>query len=43
MLKSQFDTLETPQQDEPDVLHVNIDGSFEEVVERCAQVLTPYL
>ena len=43
MLKSQFDTLETPQQDEPDVLHVNIDGSFEEVVERCAQVLEPYL
>ncbi|KAE9528322.1 gluconokinase [Testudinibacter aquarius] len=43
MLKSQFDTLEVPQQDEPDVLHIDIDGSFEEVVERCITALKPHL
>ncbi|TNH07262.1 gluconokinase [Testudinibacter sp. TR-2022] len=43
MLKSQFDTLEVPQQDEPDVLHIDINGSFEEVVERCITALKPHL
>ncbi|AHG74681.1 Thermosensitive gluconokinase [Mannheimia varigena USDA-ARS-USMARC-1296] len=35
MLQSQFNTLEIPQADEPDVIFIDIDGSFEEVVERC--------
>lgn len=43
MLKSQFDTLQVPQQDEPDVIHIDIDGSFEEVVERCEKALKPLL
>ncbi|TNH05063.1 gluconokinase [Testudinibacter sp. TR-2022] len=43
MLKSQFDTLEVPQQNEPDVLHIDINGSFEEVVERCITALKPHL
>ncbi|MGR3806748.1 gluconokinase [Pasteurella testudinis] len=43
MLKSQFDTLEVPQQDEPDVIHIDIDGSFEEVVGRCEAALKPLL
>lgn len=43
MLKSQFDTLEVPQEDEPDVIHIDIDGSFETVVERCIQALKPLL
>lgn len=43
MLKSQFDTLEVPQAEETDVLAVNIDGSFEEVVERCVEALKPFI
>ncbi|VEH67854.1 thermosensitive gluconokinase [Rodentibacter pneumotropicus] len=43
MLKSQFDTLEVPQEDEPDVIHIDIDGSFETVVERCVYALKPLL
>ncbi|MGR6980102.1 gluconokinase [Testudinibacter sp. P27/CKL/0425] len=43
MLKSQFDTLEVPQQDEADVIHIDIDGSFEEVVARCEGALKPLL
>lgn len=43
MLKSQFDTLEIPRDDEPDVIAVNIDGSFDDVVERCIQGLKPYI
>ncbi|BFU59478.1 MULTISPECIES: gluconokinase [Rodentibacter] len=43
MLKSQFDTLEVPGTDEPDVLHIDIDGSFEEVVARCISALEPFL
>lgn len=43
MLKSQFDTLEVPQEDEPDVIHIDIDGSFETVVERCIRALKPLL
>lgn len=43
MLKSQFDTLEVPQADEADVIHISIDGSFEEVVERAMQALKPLL
>lgn len=43
MLKSQFDTLEIPQADEPDVIPIDVNGSFEEVVEKCVQALKPYL
>lgn len=43
MLKSQFDTLEVPQAEETDVLAVNIDGSFEQVVERCVEALKPFI
>ena len=43
MLKSQFDTLEVPGADEPDVIHIDIDGSFDEVVERCINALKPLI
>ena len=43
MLKSQFDTLELPQLDESDVLPVDIDGTFEEVVERTIKTIKPFL
>ena len=43
MLKSQFETLEVPGQDEPDVIHVDISGSFEQVVERCVEALKPLI
>lgn len=43
MLKSQFETLEVPQADEPDVIHISIDGTFEEVVERCVKALAPLI
>ncbi|ABM04634.1 gluconate kinase, SKI family [Psychromonas ingrahamii 37] len=35
LLKSQFDALELPQEDEKNIIKIDIDGSFEEVVERC--------
>jgi gluconokinase len=35
LLKSQFDTLETPDQTETDVVVISIDGSMERVVHRC--------
>lgn len=34
LLQSQFDALEEPGADEPDVVCIDIDGSFDEVVER---------
>ena len=43
MLRSQFDTLEVPQADENDVYPIDIDATFEEVVERCVQVIKPLL
>ncbi|WP_040976258.1 gluconokinase [Necropsobacter massiliensis] len=43
MLKSQFDTLEVPQADETDVIPIAVDGTFEEVVERCIAALKPFL
>lgn len=43
MLKSQFATLEIPQADEDDVLPIDIEGEFDEVVERCVQALQPLL
>lgn len=43
MLKSQFATLEVPQTDEPDVIHIDISASFEEVVEACIQAIQPHL
>lgn len=39
LLKSQFDTLEMPAADEADVIQVSIDGTFEEVVQRCIQAI----
>ncbi|MEH2921900.1 gluconokinase [Samsonia erythrinae] len=39
LLKSQFDALEEPGSDEPDVLKVDIDGTREEVVQRCIEAL----
>lgn len=43
MLQSQFDTLEIPQADEPDVIPISIEGSFDEVVARCIKALTPLI
>lgn len=43
MLQSQFDTLEIPQADETDVIFIDIDGNFDEVVERCVQAIQPLL
>lgn len=43
MLRSQFATLEVPQADETDVYHVNVDAAFDEVVERCIEVIQPFL
>lgn len=39
LLKSQFSTLEEPGSEEPDVLAVDIDASFEQVVDRCVQTI----
>lgn len=39
LLKSQFDALEEPDSDEPDVLKVDIDGTWEDVVQRCVDAL----
>lgn len=43
MLQSQFDTLEIPQADESDVIFIDIDSSFEQVVTRCAEAVSPLL
>lgn len=43
MLKSQFETLEVPGADEPDVIPIDINAPFNEVVKRCIQALKPYL
>lgn len=43
MLQSQFDTLEIPQADENDVIFIDIDGTFEQVVARCAEAVSPLL
>lgn len=43
MLQSQFNTLEVPQADEPDVIFIDIDGSIEEVVERCVKAVEPLI
>lgn len=40
MLQSQFDTLEVPQADESDVIHIDIDANFDEVVKRCVQAVS---
>ena len=39
LLKSQFETLERPTDDETDVLVVNIDGSMDEVVDRSVSAI----
>ncbi|KAA8727187.1 MAG: gluconokinase [Ewingella americana] len=39
LLKSQFEALEEPGEDEPDVIRVNIDHKFEGVVDRCVAAL----
>lgn len=41
MLRSQFETLEVPQADETDVYPIDIDAPFEDVVERCVNVIKP--
>ncbi|QEH17410.1 gluconokinase [Histophilus somni] len=43
MLRSQFTTLEVPQADETDIYHIDIDATFEEVVQRCVEVIKPLL
>lgn len=43
MLQSQFDTLEIPQAYESDVIFIDIDGTFEQVVARCADAVSPLL
>lgn len=43
MLQSQFDTLEIPQADESDVIFIDIDGTFEQVVARCVAAISPFL
>ncbi|MDG6882129.1 Thermoresistant gluconokinase [Phocoenobacter uteri] len=43
MLKSQFSTLEVPSSDEKDVLHINIDTSFDEVVKACVEKIKPFI
>lgn len=43
MLQSQFNTLEVPQADEPDVIFIDIDGSFDEVVDRCVKAVEPLI
>ncbi|WP_373779253.1 gluconokinase [Glaesserella sp.] len=43
MLKSQFDTLEIPKADEPDVIFIDINADFNQVVERCVQAIEPLL
>ena len=39
LLRSQFDALEEPGEDEPDVLRVNIDHKIDGVVDRCVAAL----
>lgn len=39
LLKSQFDTLEMPTAEESDVIRVSIDGTFDEVVQRCVAAI----
>ena len=39
LLKSQFDALEEPGSDEPDVLWVDIDADIDNVVQRCVLAL----
>lgn len=43
MLKSQFDTLEIPQADETDVIPIDINAPFDEVVQRCIKAIRPLL
>ncbi|ARU65387.1 gluconate kinase [Histophilus somni] len=43
MLRSQFATLEVPQADETDIYHIDIDATFEEVVQRCVEAIKPLL
>jgi len=37
LLKNQFDTLETPKEDEGNVIRIEITGSQEEVINRCVR------
>lgn len=39
MLQSQFNTLEIPQADETDVIFIDINGTFDEVVKRCVKAI----
>jgi len=39
LLKNQFETLEMPDASESNVIHIDIDGSFDEVVDRCVTAI----
>ncbi len=43
LLKSQFEALEVPAEDETDVIRVDISGTFDEVVERSVEALRKVL
>lgn len=43
MLKSQFDTLEIPQYDEKDVISIDINDSFDNVVAHCIESISPLI
>lgn len=43
MLKSQFDTLEVPQYDEKDVISIDINDSFDNVVGHCIESISPLI
>lgn len=43
MLKSQFDTLEVPQYDEKDVISIDINDSFDNVVAHCIESISPLI
>ncbi|MFT5880568.1 MAG: gluconokinase [Moritella sp.] len=39
LLKTQFNTLEVPLEDETNVIHISIDGTFDEVVASCVSAV----
>lgn len=43
MLKSQFDTLEVPQYDEKDIISIDINDSFDNVVVHCIESISPLI
>lgn len=43
LLQSQFDALQMPGDDEPDVFTISIDGDFDQVVDRCVNTVAKHL